>query len=140
MSYTREKKMKNIDVHKKILGIAHIAYGSLSLILLLILNIFFQTFWPFILDEIRASGETLPVMLFQFMTDFIGLLVWFIILLIAVPSIVGGIGLVSKKSWALKTLMVPGCLSILSFPVGTVLGIYTIWVFAESNHQENVGD
>jgi hypothetical protein len=63
---------------------------------------------------------------------FVGLIV-----LVAVPSIIGGIALLSGKKWALTLLLVIGCFKLLPFPIGTALGVYTIWVYAEDNKQAN---
>ncbi len=30
-------------------------------------------------------------------------------------------------------LLIAGCISLLSFPIGTAIGVYTIWVFIEDN-------
>ena len=46
-------------------------------------------------------------------------------------AIIGGISLLNGKSWALTLLLVLGCFKLFSFPFGTALGIYTIWVYAE---------
>jgi hypothetical protein len=45
----------------------------------------------------------------------------------AVPELIGGIGLLKGKSWARILLLILGCLNLLHFPLGTALGIYTIW-------------
>jgi len=54
-----------------------------------------------------------------------------IIILFAIPAIVGGIALLNNKSWALTLLLVLGCFQLFSFPFGTALGVYSIWVYAE---------
>ena len=49
------------------------------------------------------------------------------ILFLSVPSIVGGIGLLQRRPWARTLGLVLGVLSLLSIPIGTLIGIYTIW-------------
>jgi hypothetical protein len=39
----------------------------------------------------------------------------------------------NNKSWALTLLLVLGCFKLFSFPIGTAIGIYTIYVYSESN-------
>lgn len=54
-----------------------------------------------------------------------------VVLFFSIPSIVGGWGILNGKPWALTLLLVMGCFKLFSFPIGTALGIYTIWVYAE---------
>lgn len=58
----------------------------------------------------------------------IGTIIALILIVIAAPGLFGGIGLLSRQSWARILVIVIGCLNILNFPFGTALGIYTIWV------------
>ncbi len=54
---------------------------------------------------------------------------WIVLMLIlAIPSIVLGVGLLHRRPWARTTGMVIAILELLNFPVGTVLGGYTLWV------------
>ncbi len=50
------------------------------------------------------------------------------ILLVSIPGLVGGIGLLRGYSWARILTLVLGFLNLLNIPFGTALGIYTIWV------------
>ncbi len=47
--------------------------------------------------------------------------------LLAVPGIIGGIGLLKRAEWARILVLVLGFLNLVNFPLGTLLGIYTIW-------------
>ncbi len=63
---------------------------------------------------------------------FFGLLgVW--LSLLSVLGIIAGFGLLGRRPWARTMAIVFGCLSLLSFPFGTALGIYTLWVLASSD-------
>ena len=48
-----------------------------------------------------------------------------------VPGIVGGIGLLRHKQWVRYLVLILGILSLLNIPVGTALGIYTLWVLLQ---------
>jgi hypothetical protein len=41
--------------------------------------------------------------------------------------VAAGIGLLQRASWGRITALVAGFLSLLNIPLGTALGIYTIW-------------
>lgn len=58
---------------------------------------------------------------------FVGLLM----LLLAVPALIGGWGLMRRKSWSRMLVLVLGFLHLLSFPLGTALGVYTIWLLMQ---------
>lgn len=50
-----------------------------------------------------------------------------IMLVVSVPGIVAGYGLLKRKSWARPLAIVVGLLNLSSFPVGTAVGIYALW-------------
>jgi hypothetical protein len=50
-----------------------------------------------------------------------------VLLVLAVPFILTGLGLRRRNGWARVAAMVLGAISLLSFPVGTALGAYTLW-------------
>ncbi|MEI8229976.1 MAG: hypothetical protein WCG83_02450 [Candidatus Peregrinibacteria bacterium] len=43
-------------------------------------------------------------------------------------SLIAGLALLKMQSWARKLLMTFGILSLVDFPIGTIIGVYTIWV------------
>ena len=49
----------------------------------------------------------------------------------AVARIVGGIALLMRKPWARVLVLVLAVLDLLSIPIGTLVGIYTIWVLLQ---------
>jgi hypothetical protein len=50
----------------------------------------------------------------------------------AVIGLAAGWGLLDRRPWARMLAIVIGCISVLSFPFGTALGIYTLWVLASA--------
>jgi hypothetical protein len=48
--------------------------------------------------------------------------------LLAILGIIGGWALMAYQPWARTLLIGLACLSLLSFPLGTLLGVYTLWV------------
>jgi hypothetical protein len=51
-----------------------------------------------------------------------------LMLLLTVPAIVLGIGLLNLRPWARSIGTVIAILEILNFPLGTLIGIYALWV------------
>ncbi|WP_420315815.1 hypothetical protein [Ekhidna sp.] len=127
----------DIQSHKKTLGIIHIVYGSLISITFIFIGSFISILFPFIADEIAKdvgndADEILLMVSSIIRTVFILLLIFS-----ALPSIIAGIGLLQKKSWGVVIALIAGCVSIFSFPFGTAVGVYSIYVFVENNKQKN---
>ncbi len=50
------------------------------------------------------------------------------LLCIGIPGIITGIGLLKMKRWARIAGIVLSAIRLISFPLGTILGIYGLWV------------
>ena len=50
---------------------------------------------------------------------------------LGIPGVVAGYGLLTKKPWARVLTIVVGILSLVNFPVGTAIGLYTLWVLTQ---------
>ncbi|MBD3347876.1 MAG: hypothetical protein GF400_01620 [Candidatus Eisenbacteria bacterium] len=51
-----------------------------------------------------------------------------ILIVVAVPGVVGGIGILKRQPWARILTLIVGAVDLLDIPLGTALGIYTFWV------------
>ncbi len=113
-----------METHKKILGTIYIAYGSFLFLILSL--VYFLVFGIIIGDHLeRDMSHREAELVFSIVRFVFG----FVIIFFIFPSIIGGIALLSKKKWGMILLLVVGCLSLLSFPVGTAIGGYTLWVY-----------
>ncbi len=121
-----------MDIHKRILAIVYIISGAVQILAMIILSSIITLIIPFIMDEAGPEGQWV----FIWIVPFIRIIAAFIILFFAVPSIVGGVALLNEKKWALTLLLILGCFKLFSFPIGTAIGIYTIWVYAEQHKQQ----
>ena len=92
----------------------------------------FSFIFPFILEN--ASSDELWVI--ELIQNSFQLIIWIFILFFSVPRLIAGIGLLSKKPWALMMALIWGCLGVFSFPLGTALCGYTIWVYIEDNKEK----
>ncbi len=118
-----------MESHKRILGILFIVSGTLSIFGMIFVMAFFSFLFPMVLQEVPAEDQWAVEWLVP-MLQTIGMSV---IILFAIPKIIAGIGLLNQKPWALTMALIYGCLSVFSFPIGTALCIYTIWVYVEDN-------
>ena len=103
--------------HINILGYLHIAFGILGLFIGIGIFLFF-TGLAILPDDIEG-----PAVLLILGWGIGGLLV-----ITSIPEIIAGIGLLKRKSWARILTIILGFLNLIDIPLGTILGIYTLWV------------
>lgn len=116
---------QNMDQHVTILGWLHIA---MNVLLLLIAAMVFV----FVMLGGALSGDPEAAMI----TTIVAFSVGGFMLLFAVPGFLTGWGLLKRKSWARILAIVMGFLNLLNFPLGTIMGVYAIWVLL----QDGAGD
>ena len=54
-----------------------------------------------------------------------------LIVFFALPTLIAAFGLLTKKSWGVTFALIVGCIKLFSFPIGTALGVYSIWIYSE---------
>lgn len=117
-----------MESHKRILGIIYIVTGILLLFGMMIASFFISLIIPW-LSESAGDGQWV----FTWLVPLIRAIALFVCIFIALPSLIAGWGLLNGRSWAMTLALVVGCLRLFSFPIGTAIGIYTIWVYVEDN-------
>ena len=103
--------------HLKILAYLHMASGAFYLAAA-VAAFFFVLGGGFLADEEAVV----------WVAQTVGTLLVLYLAVLALPSLIGGFGLLRQKLWARPVLLVIGVLSLFSVPIGTVLGVYTLWV------------
>jgi hypothetical protein len=119
-----------MENHKRILGILYIISGVFQILGMIFITAMISAFLPFILEQ--AEGEGAGWVL-AWIVPFMRVISIVVIVFFAIPAVVGGWGLLNKKAWAMMVVLILGCFKLFSFPIGTALGIYTIWVYLENN-------
>ena len=107
--------------HQKILGAIFIAYGVINLVggitLLITVNIV-----NIFVDE----PEVIEV------GAIFSRLIGGILVATSIPAIIAGIGSLQEKNWSRNLGLVVGIIYLLYIPIGTVIGIYTIWLNSQT--------
>jgi uncharacterized membrane protein len=111
-----------MDKHIQVLGILHIVYSSIALLSGAIVFLLFFGTGVFVSRLDDAQTANVPAILFT-----VGSAIALILVIVSIPGIIGGIGLLKRKEWARILVLVVGFLDLLHIPLGTILGIYTIW-------------
>ncbi|VAW31715.1 hypothetical protein MNBD_CHLOROFLEXI01-5309 [hydrothermal vent metagenome] len=107
---------QELDKHITILGWLHIGFSIFTLFMGIIG--FFVLLGAGLLS---ADSEAMGILAIM------GILMLGLIVVISVPSIITGWGLLKRKSWARILALIIGFLSLMNIPLGTLLGGYTIW-------------
>nr|AIA17863.1 hypothetical protein [uncultured bacterium] len=118
-----------MEKHKRILGILYIISAVTSALALMFLNVIFSMIFTFAAS--KASGEEVAIL--GLISSLLRWIPTVFILVFAIPSLIAGLGLLSNKSWAMTLALVMGCFKLFSFPIGTGIAIYTIWVYTEDH-------
>lgn len=71
-------------------------------------------------------------MKFLFSTSGWGSVLVFLFAVVSVPGIIAGIGLLLQKPWARFLALVLAFINLMNIPLGSMLGIYAIWVLMNS--------
>src|SRR5947209_5165813 len=108
-----------MGTHVKVLGALQVALGAIGLFAALVLVLVFGG----AAGGVNAHGD--PV-LQAIGLAFIALVTFLVI--ISLPAIVIGIGLIRLRPWARIAGMVMCILSLMMIPLGPVVGIYGLWV------------
>ena len=115
-----------MNTHVKIVGILHIVYGLILLGLSLTLFFGLGLAGSIVLVSGDPNSATLLGVIGTGLSGFFGLL--------ALPNLIGGWALLAGKSWGRILVLVLGFIHLIDIPIGTALGIYTIWALLR--HEE----
>lgn len=119
--------IQQLDSHKKVLGILYIVSGLFTVLGALVLNAIISLVLTFAFGNADLEEQRI----IDFIMTLAAYLPAIIIFLFAVPTLIAGFGLLTRQSWALIIALIVGCLKLFSFPIGTAMGVYAIWIFSE---------
>lgn len=109
--------------HVKILGILHIIYSGLVLLVGVVVLVVMGGIAGFVGASGNADSQVATPIL-----GLIGFGVFIFFVVLALPGLIGGFGLMQFKPWARILVIVLSAFELLSVPFGTALGIYGFWV------------
>jgi len=76
-------------------------------------------------------GEFVPEPDAQKVLNIIAQIVMVIIVILSIPGIIAGIGLLKRKEWARILTLILSVLDLINFPIGTAVGAYSIWALVQ---------
>jgi len=113
-----------MDTHVKIVAILHIAFGVLGLFGALILFMVFGGAAT-IVGIAAAPSEAITAVP---IISIVGSFVIFILLICALPGLIGGIGLLNNENWGRILIVIVSFFNLFNIPIGTVLAVYSLFV------------
>jgi hypothetical protein len=107
--------------HVKILARLHIVLGGLGVLLALTVMLVFGGLAAFTgnLPDFGISSAAFSI---------IGAVAFCVVLVISLPGLIAGIGLLTFQPWARILTIVISAIELPGFPIHTALGIYGLWV------------
>jgi hypothetical protein len=110
-----------MEKHVNLIGILWIVLGAFTFF-----GGFITFFILFGISFIPDIGYEAPVILRA-----VGIGVAIFLFILSIPKIIAGIGLMKKKEWGRILTLIVAFLSILNFPLGTALAIYTFVILVK---------
>lgn len=110
----------------ELLGALHIAMSILYS--LVFTSIYAVLFSKGFFIAAREGGANIQYVIFAVMGGFL--------LIFALSGVIAAMGTIRGSSWAQMMILILGCLDLICIPLGTALGVYTIWIFM---HYEKSG-
>jgi len=112
-----------METHVKVLGLLQIIVGALGILIALFVMLMFGG----IAGLVAAVGEegseiAVPIL------GLVGMFAVTFILLLSIPGIIVGVGLLKLRPWARVFGIIMSILLIIHFPLGTIVGVYGLWV------------
>jgi hypothetical protein len=121
-----------LDSHSRLVGVLHLVHGfvaaaaAVGVFLSVALLVGFRAAlerWMFPAGDTGSS----PEVWFYLLVVVVVTVYVLITLLFTVPAIAGGFGLLMRKRWARKLVLVSAVVAALDFPFGTAIAVYTLW-------------
>jgi hypothetical protein len=126
-------KYDSVEPHKRIAGTLYIVFACFQILGMLFLSFFVTLF----LQMIFSEGELEEKWVVTWLIPMLQAIAWGVIVLFSIPSIIAGVGLINNRQWALTLALIVGCFKLFSFPFGTALGVYTIWIYATDHSSQS---
>jgi hypothetical protein len=129
-----ELRRSRVREHRRLVGILWMAYSALHVVAGVAVIVVAQVVFGGLRGAIHIPDGPPPevTVWLRPLLSFIG---W-LILAKAAAGIIAGWGLLQRQEWARTVALVVGFVALLNVPIGTALGIYTLWVLLPAQSDE----
>jgi hypothetical protein len=130
-----ELRHSRVREHVRLVGILWMAYSALHVVIGVGIMMMAQIMLGRVFGHMVHTGDGSPPEVTVWLRPVFTLIAW-LILAKAAAGFFAGWGLLRREGWARTVALVMGFLALLSVPVGTALGVYTLWVLLPSQSDE----
>jgi hypothetical protein len=123
--------------HVRILAYLHIVFGGLGAVAAIIVLLVFGGIAGIVgatnPGDVDARTIAMPII------GVVGLAICGFVLLLSLPGMIAGFGLLKFRRWARILTIVLSALDLPGFPIGTALGVYGLWVLLQPESERLFG-
>lgn len=124
-----EKMVKN--KHFTVLGALYLGLGIMGLVgAAIVLTVFFLG--SAALAVAATQDPDTPALAFLMPAGF-GIFIASIVAITSIPNLIAAYGLLLSRGWAAVAALIVGIVNLPSFPLGTGVGVYAIWVYLQQD-------
>ena len=109
-----------MEKHVTLVAALCIGFGALGVLIAIILFII-------LVGSGLLSGDAEAFAI----TSIVGSVLAMFLIMISIPDIIGGIGLLKRRPWARILVLIISCIDLICFPIGTAIAVYCIWVLLQ---------
>ncbi len=109
-----------MEKHINVVAALRIGFSILGLIAGIVLFIVL-----YIIGDISGDHEA------EFVLSIIANILIVLFVILSVPGIIAGVGLLKRKEWARILTLILSVFDLLNIPIGTALGVYSIWALVQ---------
>lgn len=113
-----------MESHVRVLGILNVVYGAVGAVAAILILVVFGGAVG-LLGMFEGDPDALAAVP---IAGVIGIALSVLVLLLSLPCIVAGVGLLQWRPWARSLTIVVSAINLLNLPFGTILGAYGFWV------------
>ena len=109
-----------MEKHLTVVASLQVGFSALGILAAIIVFVVLRNVWA-VVDDYEAER----------VLKIVAAWVPLFLIVISLPGLIGGIGLFLRQGWARILTLIVAALGLLNIPIGTALGIYTIWVLVQ---------
>jgi hypothetical protein len=128
--FSKEREVR-MATHVRTLGILHIAFGGMGLLAGLVVLAIFGGLAGLVGVTAHDPDAAIAIPIL----GGIGAFVFILLLVLSLPGIIAGFGLLQFRPWARALTIILSVFELMSVPLGTALGIYGLWVLLSTGSE-----
>jgi hypothetical protein len=122
-----------MEKHVTLVGAVQIGYNALGV--LAAMGTFMFIVGGGLIGGLVSGEEDIVIPI----TFFVGTAIAMWLLILSVPGIIGGVGLLRRQTWARYLILVLSVVELFSIPFGTAIGAYSLWVLLQQDTEKLFG-